>query len=97
MHRRKDIFGADANDFRPERWVRLRPGWAFLPFNGGPRTCLGQQLALAETAFTTVRLLQTFHSIEAVDEGTWRECLTLTCPPLDGVRVRVKRNLVEST
>ena len=43
MHRRKDVFGEDANDFRPDRWVDteeekgIRPGWAFLPFNGGPR------------------------------------------------------------
>jgi len=48
MHRRKDYFGEDAEDFRPERWLDdpetgkkgLRPGWEFLPFNGGPRICL---------------------------------------------------------
>jgi cytochrome P450 len=42
MHRRTDIFGDDANDFRPERWTNLRPGWAYVPFNGGPRVCLGR-------------------------------------------------------
>lgn len=48
MHRRKDIFGEDAEDFRPERWLDaenetpLRPGWAYLPFNGGPRVCIGR-------------------------------------------------------
>ncbi|KAK4984771.1 hypothetical protein LTR50_006393 [Elasticomyces elasticus] len=43
MHRRKDVWGDDAADFRPERWADagLRPGWAFLPFGGGPRVCLG--------------------------------------------------------
>ena len=49
MHRRKDIYGEDAEEFRPERWIDegeekgLRPGWAFLPFNGGPRVCLGRK------------------------------------------------------
>ncbi|MCJ1431228.1 hypothetical protein MMC27_000579, partial [Xylographa pallens] len=27
MHRRKDYFGEDADEFRPERWETLRPGW----------------------------------------------------------------------
>lgn len=48
MHRRKDYYGEDAEDFRPERWLDdpttgkkgLRPGWEYLPFNGGPRICL---------------------------------------------------------
>ena len=43
MHRRKDIYGPDADQFRPERWDKLRPGWAFLPFNGGPRICVGRK------------------------------------------------------
>ena len=46
MHRRKDIYGDDAEQFRPSRWdeERLRKfGWAYLPFNGGPRTCPGSK------------------------------------------------------
>lgn len=46
MHRRKDIYGEDADQFRPERWEGdgLRDiGFAYLPFNGGPRQCLGRE------------------------------------------------------
>lgn len=44
MHRRKDLWGEDADEFRPERWEENgRHGWEYLPFNGGPRICLGRE------------------------------------------------------
>lgn len=43
-HRRKDIYGEDADIFRPERWGEGKArGWDFLPFNGGPRICIGRE------------------------------------------------------
>lgn len=44
MHRRTDLWGADAAEFRPERWEGLLPGFNFLPFNGGPRICPGKSV-----------------------------------------------------
>lgn len=35
----------------------------FLPFNAGPRICLGQQFAYNEVSFFLVRLLQRFSKI----------------------------------
>ena len=68
LHRRKDLFGDDADNFRPERWQAVKPPhWAFMPFSGGPRHCPGQQLAMAEISFTLVRFLRTFRSIENRD------------------------------
>lgn len=51
MHRRPDLYGMDAELFRPERWDgdmpmlhdKTKAAWGYLPFNGGPRTCLGRK------------------------------------------------------
>jgi cytochrome P450 len=37
MHRSPEFWGDDCNDFKPERWEGRKPGFEFLPFNGGPR------------------------------------------------------------
>lgn len=96
MHRRTDYYGADAEEFRPERWLDdpatgkkgLRPGWEYLPFNGGARICLGQQFALTEASYTTVRLCQAFSGIESRDPtNEWQERLQLTCFNLEGAKV----------
>ena len=44
MQRRKDLWGEDAEEFRPDRWDGRKSGWEYLPFNGGPRICIGQQV-----------------------------------------------------
>ncbi|KAL3478118.1 cytochrome P450 [Aspergillus californicus] len=52
----------------PERWVsswQPKP-WHFIPFNGGPRICIGQQFAMIEMGYTVVRILQAFEGIQAV-------------------------------
>ncbi|KAG9245264.1 cytochrome P450 [Calycina marina] len=90
MHRRKDIYGPDADIFRPERWAPeegLRPGWGYLPFNGGPRICVGQQFALTEASYTIIRLLQEFKGLENRDDGPWVENLALTLSVDGGVKV----------
>jgi cytochrome P450 len=87
MHRRKDLYGEDADEFKPERWETLRPGWEYLPFNGGPRICLGQQYALTEAGYVTVRLCQEFKELASRDSRPWTESLTLTVCSKNGVQV----------
>lgn len=60
-------YGKDALVYRPERWFEESTrtlGWAYLPFNGGPRICLGQQFALTEAGYVLARLVQSFDSLE---------------------------------
>ncbi|CDO68135.1 hypothetical protein BN946_scf185003.g7 [Trametes cinnabarina] len=71
MHRRKDYWGPDALYFDPDRWLDERLNkyfttnpFIFLPFNAGPRICLGQQFAYNEMSFFLIRLLQNFSSME---------------------------------
>ncbi|TGO52108.1 hypothetical protein BOTNAR_0334g00030 [Botryotinia narcissicola] len=57
LHRRKDIYGEDADEFKPERWEKFRAGWEYIAFSGGPRICIGQQFALTGMLFSRVCIL----------------------------------------
>ncbi|KAJ0426292.1 n-alkane-inducible cytochrome P450 [Aspergillus carlsbadensis] len=87
LHRRTDIYGADAHEFRPERWMdgTLRPKWGYLPFNGGPRICIGQQYALTEVGYVLVRMVQEYREILGQNMGPWEESLALTVCVRGGV------------
>jgi cytochrome P450 len=58
LHRRPDLYGEDAEDFRPERWGEdlglfrdeTTSKWGYLPFNGGPRICLGSKFPRSDLA-----------------------------------------------
>ncbi|KAJ4007632.1 hypothetical protein NW752_010298 [Fusarium irregulare] len=95
LHRRYDLFGDDADDFRPERWENQRYTWEFLPFNGGPRICLGQQYALVETLYVLVRFAQQFSKIDSMDSEPWTESLALTVSSGNGVKVKLERDSSE--
>jgi cytochrome P450 len=58
LHRRADLF-ADPNRFDPERWLGPEPPpFAYVPFGGGARRCIGEEFALHETAIVLQALLQ---------------------------------------
>ena len=60
LHRREDLYPSSPDlphphDFSPERWEKWQPkSWQYLPFNGGPRICIGQQFALTEMGTSTL-------------------------------------------
>lgn len=72
-HRSQDVWGADAYEFRPERWLEAqaeatagnkerlqRMEGYYFPFGLGARTCIGRHISMLETATLVPRLLQEF-------------------------------------
>lgn len=45
-HRRKDLWGADAAEFKPERWEGRKKHYDFNPFLAGPQICIGRECFL---------------------------------------------------
>nr|P43083.1 RecName: Full=Cytochrome P450 52E1; AltName: Full=CYPLIIE1 [Starmerella apicola]CAA53811.1 cytochrome P450 [Starmerella apicola] len=101
MQRRTDIWGPDATTFRPDRWNEpreaLASGWDYIPFNGGPRICLGQQFALTEASYTIVRICQEFSRIEVLhpdvitSKNSMKQRMRLTQTASGGVITRFIR------
>lgn len=60
------VWGEDALEFKPERWVSKRgglieePSYKFFTFNAGPRSCLGKYLAMAIMKTVVVEILQNY-------------------------------------
>ncbi|PGG96709.1 hypothetical protein AJ79_09479 [Helicocarpus griseus UAMH5409] len=96
LQRRKDLYPpvsekfADPNVFSPERWENWHPkAWTYVPFNGGPRICIGQNFALAEVSYVVARMVQKYERMEYVGDWAAQEYKTeiVGCPE-KGVRVR---------
>ncbi|KAK6943333.1 Cytochrome P450 [Dillenia turbinata] len=65
LHRDKSVWGADADEFKPERFANGSSGACklpqlYLPFGAGPRTCAGQNLAMVELKILLSLLLSRF-------------------------------------
>jgi len=53
----EDPLRFDPERFTPER-VAARPRFAYLPFSGGPRLCIGNEFALMEAQLIVAMTLQ---------------------------------------
>uniref|UniRef100_K3WNI2 Cytochrome P450 n=1 Tax=Globisporangium ultimum (strain ATCC 200006 / CBS 805.95 / DAOM BR144) TaxID=431595 RepID=K3WNI2_GLOUD len=65
--RQKSVWGDDANEFRPERWIDPATGslltmspFQFPVFAAGPRVCLGRKLAMMEMKMLAAVILSKF-------------------------------------
>lgn len=87
-------WGADAAEFRPERWLEGTPPHnAWIPFGGGVRRCLGAVFAQVEMETVLAAVLRTVElaAVGAGDEGSRMHNITMV--PRRGARVRVVRRL----
>ena len=70
IHRDPVIYD-DPEAFRPERWTpefeRSLPRFAYFPFGGGPRRCIGDRFALLESRLALATILREWN-VEATPE-----------------------------
>jgi cytochrome P450 len=96
MGRMESVWGADAREYRPERW--LNPDGAFRPespfrfaaFHAGPRVCLGKEMAYIQMKSIVACVLE---ELDVAVDAAYRprQALSLTLRMQDGLPVTVKR------
>ena len=81
----------NAEEFCPERFAHSRktPPFSYIPFGGGPRSCIGAAFSQAEARVVIARLLQT-HQFQFTDHKIHAH-MGATLEPRPGVRMRVFR------
>ncbi|MEU3981994.1 cytochrome P450 [Streptomyces sp. NPDC026672] len=93
LHRDPEVWGADAEDFDPDRFdaaaVRGRPAHTFKPFGTGARACIGRQFALHEATLVLGLLLRRY---ELLPDPAYRLRIAerLTLMP-EGLRLGLER------
>eukprot|EP00300_Choanocystis_sp_HF-7_P014004 c18535_g1_i5.p1 GENE.c18535_g1_i5~~c18535_g1_i5.p1 ORF type:complete len:497 (+),score=85.47 c18535_g1_i5:752-2242(+) len=90
MGRNPNVWGKDATDFRPERWLDDQgaplpepSAFQFVTFNAGRRICLGKDLAMMEMKIVLAQILQQFEFLPfgKMHDGAYKRSVTL---PLQG-------------
>jgi len=81
-------------DFRPDRWtdefIAALPAYAYFPFGGGPRTCIGNFFGMVESRFVLTQLLRRFE-FEFPDQTVPELYLGVTLLPKDNsLRLRLR-------
>jgi cytochrome P450 len=81
-------------DFRPERWLgdlaKQLPKFAYFPFGGGPRICIGNRFAMMEAKLILAVAIQHFQ-FDVTPETDVRVFPSVTLRPRNGVRLRLSR------
>ena len=102
IHRRKDVWGEDAEEFKPERWLAgIKPGpFEFFPFGGGRRACIGsnqarQQLRILFAEFA--RRVEFTSKFANNDVWPGQRQVSGQTEPEGGVPVTVKKVWPENT
>jgi cytochrome P450/NADPH-cytochrome P450 reductase len=84
LHRDPKVWGADAEEFRPERFLEgTYPPDSFKPFGNGARACIGRLFAVQEALLTVALMLHRFDLEMADPTYDLHLKQTLTIKPLD--------------
>ena len=90
LHRHPDHWenpeGFDPERFRPER-ADKRPRYAYLPFGGGPRTCVGNHFAMMEAQILLSMIVRE-HRLELEPSHSVVLDPVITLRPKHGIQVR---------
>ena len=76
IHFRKEIFGDDCYEFRPERWIEGDPDNIkkmnnyFFAFGAGTRACIGRNISLLEIGKAVPHWLRRFHVSKYFDSAS---------------------------
>ncbi|HXQ20097.1 MAG TPA: cytochrome P450 [Candidatus Acidoferrales bacterium] len=79
----------DPERFTPERCA-ARPRFAYFPFSGGPRLCIGNEFALMEATILLAMTAQRYR-IESVPGHTVQQELRVTLRPRQPMLMRLRR------
>ena len=87
FHRDPEVYGPDAEKFRPERMYKeafnALPPNAWKPFGNGKRACIGRSFAWQEAILAVATLLQVFHISKADQAYQLKIQTALTIKPTD--------------
>ncbi|KAI1502343.1 cytochrome P450 [Biscogniauxia marginata] len=78
MHVNKEVYGEDAAEFRPERWIEASPEQlklmerSFLAFGHGSRTCIGKNISIMEMGKFIPQVLRNFDIEWASPYPDWK-------------------------
>ncbi|WHQ70106.1 cytochrome P450 [Methylorubrum extorquens] len=93
LHRDPRFFN-EPEAFRPERWhhglAQRLPRFAYMPFGGGPRICIGNRFAMIEAVLILTTLVQRFRFVADTNSPV-SPIPSMTLRPKGGVRVMVER------
>uniref|UniRef100_A0A0E0MM21 Cytochrome P450 n=1 Tax=Oryza punctata TaxID=4537 RepID=A0A0E0MM21_ORYPU len=97
MGRMESIWGVDAGEFRPGRWLAAAAAdggvspFKYPVFQGGPRTCLGKEMAFVQMKFVASAVLGRFELRPVAPEGSPEFVPLLTAHMAGGLKVTVRR------
>ncbi|KAK4263957.1 hypothetical protein QN277_029304 [Acacia crassicarpa] len=91
IHHDKEIWGEDCNEFNPDRFSEPRKHIAaFFPFGLGPRTCVGQNLAMIEAKISLAMIIRNY-SFSVSPTYCHSPIFFMTLQPQHGAQILFRR------